>query len=306
MITTLFGKSKPINFLILGFVLSAVFVISQMRYSDATNFSFFVDNFFLGLLLFFCVWLLSFIVYKNKLSQSNHYALFFFTCFLIGALRLPTDSDTIFSLAFVTLALRRILALRSNIDVRQKVFDASFWLTVAMLFNFWTILFVILLYVALLYFIGYPSRIWFIPFVAFFSAMFPVFAYCYVFDGMDRFVDFFRQNSMMFMGIKIDSPDFVFLIICILIALFSMYFYLRKLKLKAANQKKTRELIIFGFLLSLLIYLLSNEAHPDSVLLIIPFLSVISVTFAEDFRKKILLEIYLLFLLGGMIALHFW
>lgn len=306
MITTLFGKSKPINFLILGFALSVVFVVSQMRYSDAAGFSFFIDNFLLGLLLFFCVWLLSFIVYKNKLSQSNHYAPFFFTCFSIGALRLPIDPDTVFSLVFVTLALRRILALRSNIDVRQKVFDASFWLAVAMLFSFWTILFIILLYVALLYFIGYPSRIWLIPLVAFFSVMSPVFAYCYVFDGMDRFLDFFRQNPIIFTEIKINSSAFVFLIICILIGLFSMYFYLRKLKLKAANQKKTRELVIFGFLLSLMIYLFSNEAHSGAVLLILPFLSIVSVSFAEDFRKKFLLEFYLLLLFSSMVALHLW
>ncbi|PKP42233.1 MAG: hypothetical protein CVT96_06190 [Bacteroidetes bacterium HGW-Bacteroidetes-13] len=306
MITTLFGKSKPLNFLILGFVLTVSFLLSQLKYSEATDFVFITEVFSSALLLFFCLWLLGFIIYKNKLTQNNHLALFFFVCYLIGVMHLRIESDAIWSLIFVTLAIRRILAFRTAIDIRQKVFDAAFWLTIGMLFNFWIVLFFVIIYIALIDFNGVPSRLWFIPFIASFSVLFPVFSYCFLFDKIDHFTNFFTFDTIGYSVIRMNYKTFWFIVITLFIALFSLYFYVKKLKLKASNQKKTRQHIIYGFFISLIVYFFSNQSHPDVILLTVPFLSVLSVAFVEDFKKKVIVEIYLLLILMGMIGLVVW
>lgn len=306
MITTLFGKSKPFNFLILGFVLTVAFLLSQLRYAEVANFAFFSNAFFSALLLFFCLWLLGFITFKNKLTQNNHLALFFFVCYLIGAMHLNIESNSIWTLIFVTLSIRRILALRTTIDLRQKVFDAAFWLTIAMFFNFWVILFFLLIYLALYDFNGAPSRLWFIPLIASFSVLFPVFAYYFFFGRVNQFTDFFTLNSIDYSVIKMNYKTFWFIVSTLCIALFSLYFYIKKLKLKASNQKKTRQHIVVGYFISLAVCFFSNQAHSGVILLILPFLSVLSVAFVEDFKTKIVVESYLILILIGMIGLAFW
>jgi hypothetical protein len=306
MITSLFGKSKPLNFLILGFVLTASFLMSQLRYSETTDLGFITETFLYALLLFFCLWLLGFIIYKNKLTQNNHLALFFFVCYLIGVMHLNIESDAIWSLTFVILAIRRILAFRTTIDIRQKVFDAAFWLSIGMLFNFWIVLFFVFIYIVLLDFNGAPNRLWFIPLIASFSVLFPVFSYCLLFDKIDHFTNFFTIDTIGYSVIRMNYKTLWFIVITLFIALFSLYFYVKKLKLKASNQKKTRQHIIVGFFISLMVYFFSNQSHPDVILLTVPFLSVLSVAFAEDFKKKIVVEIYLLLLLTGMIGLAVW
>ncbi|PJB11629.1 MAG: hypothetical protein CO119_10860 [Flavobacteriales bacterium CG_4_9_14_3_um_filter_40_17] len=306
MITSLFGKSKPFNFLILGFVLTVALLWSQLRYTEDTDFTFFSNTFFSAFLLFFCLWLLEFITYKNRLTQNNHFALFFFVCYLIGVMHLNIEPDAIWPLIFVVLAVRRILAFRTTVDFRQKIFDAAFWLTVGMFFNFWIILFFVLLYLALLDFNGAPSRLWLIPLIASFSVLFPVFAYCFLFDKIDHFTNFFTIDTTNYSVIWMNHKTFWFMVITFCMALFSLYFYVKKLKLKASNQKKTRQHIVVGYFISLAVYFLSHQVHPDVILLMIPFLSVLSVAFVEDYKKKLMLESYLFLILIGMIGLVFW
>src|SRR5690606_16620146 len=50
--------------------------------------------------------------------------------------------------AFLLLALRRIMSLRSDKNSSKKILDASIWITVASLFYFWSLLFFIPLFIA--------------------------------------------------------------------------------------------------------------------------------------------------------------
>ena len=50
------------------------------------------------------------------------------------------------------LALRRLISLQSKLDIKKKLFDAAFWITIATLFYFWSMLFFALVIVALIYY----------------------------------------------------------------------------------------------------------------------------------------------------------
>jgi hypothetical protein len=54
---------------------------------------------------------------------------------------------------------------------KEKIFDASFWIFVAALFNFWSILFLILVFVSIVFHVAGDYRNWFLPFIAFLSIL---------------------------------------------------------------------------------------------------------------------------------------
>src|SRR5690606_28189977 len=112
MLTSFFGNSKPVHYLILGAFISVGFVW--------TLFFEFPDVITIGTLLFYAlligvtifgVILLDFIVNKNNLTLSNAYAIFFYTSF-IGMLPIVfLNSNILLANLFLLLALRRIISL---------------------------------------------------------------------------------------------------------------------------------------------------------------------------------------------------
>ena len=79
---------------------------------------------------------------------------------------------------FILLALRRLISLQSLQFPKEKIFDASVWVFIASLFHFWSILFIILVFVAILFHVARDYRNWLLPFLAFFaiSVLFMLFA----------------------------------------------------------------------------------------------------------------------------------
>jgi hypothetical protein len=52
---------------------------------------------------------------------------------------------------------------------KEKIFDASLWVFIAALFHFWSILFILLIFIAILFHVARDYRNWFLPIIAFFS-----------------------------------------------------------------------------------------------------------------------------------------
>ena len=84
MLTRFFGKSNPVNFLILGIMLGSSYVGYQLL---VLNLGFdtigLIKLVGMPLLLAFTILLLDFIVRKNTLTRKNTLAIFFFTCFTL-------------------------------------------------------------------------------------------------------------------------------------------------------------------------------------------------------------------------------
>lgn len=70
---------------------------------------------------------------------------------------------------FILLSLRRLLSLHTLKATKEKIFDASLWVFVAALFHFWSILFIVLVFIAILFHAARDYRNWILPFIAFFG-----------------------------------------------------------------------------------------------------------------------------------------
>lgn len=150
MLTSFFGKSNPINYLILGVFIVAGYVLDTILHTKIHLTPYVLLNhtaFILVSLL--SMLLLDFIIRKNHLTQNNTYTIFFFTGFLTMLPIIFLQHKIILANFFLLLALRRLMSLRSDKNSEKKILDASIWIGVASLFYFWSLLLLAPLWIAI-------------------------------------------------------------------------------------------------------------------------------------------------------------
>lgn len=141
MLTSFFGKSNPINYvLVSGYMV--LLALAQFFFLEGPEADF-MSFVWLGVsvtALVFSMLMIDFIVRKNALTQSNSYAVVLFAGICLIHPNLFLHTKWIGANIFVLLALRRIFSLRSDQNMEKKVLDASLWLCLATLNYFWCIL----------------------------------------------------------------------------------------------------------------------------------------------------------------------
>lgn len=149
MISSIFGKTKPINFIILAVFLFFYYWVVQI-YLFGKSFS--TDEIVLetGVLfvLLISVFAVDFISQRNKLTEPNSYAILFYVLWFVVFPDTLTDRNAILCSLLLLLATRRLLSIRSLKDVRAKVFDATLWILFSSLFYDWAVVYLLLVFVA--------------------------------------------------------------------------------------------------------------------------------------------------------------
>ena len=130
MLANFFGKSNPVNFIVIfSIFLGFFFIHSSISTPSAIfNFSFVLDlllmlTFFLVFFFFF-----NFILSKNKLTLYNSYGFLIFVLlfgFFPGSM---SSRHELLLNILVLVYLRRVYSLRSGKDLYKKIFDSGFWL----------------------------------------------------------------------------------------------------------------------------------------------------------------------------------
>ncbi|NND88235.1 MAG: hypothetical protein HKM28_03200 [Flavobacteriaceae bacterium] len=170
MLTSFFGKSNPVNYLILGaFIVIGYFLSALYQSGEILNFISIAKHFGWILLSLFLMFLLDFVIRKNSLTKNHTYAIYFFCCMLLMVPAIVIDNDVLIANVFGLLALRRILSFRTERNTEKKILDASLYLTLATLFHFWIILYFVVLWIGILRVPGTRFRHLLIPVVGFFS-----------------------------------------------------------------------------------------------------------------------------------------
>ncbi|BAO75591.1 DUF6427 family protein [Winogradskyella sp. PG-2] len=164
MITSIFSKSKPINFIIVAVFVALLFVITNYNFLF-NDFSGVISTSSKLLITLFLVFLLDFIISKNNLTQGNSYGIMTFALIFGMFPEAMKYSDILLANLFTLFALRRLISLHSKVNIKKKLFDAAFWITIATLFYFWSILFFALVIVALIYYSQNDIKNIVIPFI---------------------------------------------------------------------------------------------------------------------------------------------
>jgi hypothetical protein len=157
MLTSFFSKSKPIHFILVMIFMTMTF-FWNLSAKWVISFEMADLPFYLLLLLalLFSMFLIDFVSSKNDLTKNNTFRIAFFALFIAVFPETFLNAEILFANLFLLLAVRRIISLRTKKDISKKIFDSSLWIAVAALISFWSVLFFVLLYAAI---ILYTNRI---------------------------------------------------------------------------------------------------------------------------------------------------
>lgn len=279
MIANFFNKTKPINFLVLAFLVLIIFLITLInKNTEPLNLYFFIKN---GLFLFFAiliVFVLNFIIRKNSLTEDNSFAIFFYIL-LTGFFPNSFISEGIYVSNFILLfAFRRIYSLRTSIEIKEKIFDGAFWIGIASLFHMGSLVYLILVFAAIVIFRKIEWRNFIIPIVGLLTPIFLSYTYLLAFDDLDRFYDLWTLNFDLSMAAYNSSRFLIPMALIGLLSLIAIYPTTKRSLLAKIDFKATWSLLITHIGISLLLILTSaNKNGSELIYLFFP----ISVLFAN-------------------------
>ncbi|RDI56482.1 DUF6427 family protein [Flavobacterium glaciei] len=183
MITSVFKKSTPLNFSLVVILMLVFFLLYQFQDLSWTNSLLLVSK--KGML--FCVllatvFITNFVAKKNGLSKDSSFTIFFSLLFFLFFPSVLDNLNLLLSNLFILLALRRLISLQSMKASKEKIFDASLWVFLATLFHFWSIIFIVLVFISIIFHVSRDYRNWILPFIAFFIVGILFMIYATVFD----------------------------------------------------------------------------------------------------------------------------
>ena len=287
MITSVFSKSKPINFLIVFLVTLFASLIAIFKY---TIFTFSVASvskitgvFFI---CFLSVLLLDFIVDKNSLSPKGNLELFLFSLFLLAIPQVFLDWKIVLSNFLMLLALRRIISLRTQKDHIKKLFDAGFLIGLASLFYFWSLLFFILIFVALLFYAESEINKWIVPCLGLIALVIISISVSIIIHQ-----DFYALlNSNLAIGFNFNAYNSVQFIVAITMlfsfGLWASIFYLKDISKKMKTYRPAYKVVFVAFMLATIVVIIAPKKDGSEFLFLFAPLSVIISNYIETIEEN--------------------
>ncbi len=294
MITSIFSKSKSINFIIVFFIMLLAFLIARVKLvKEPITLILVLKQIVLLFVCYISVLLLNFIVSKNNLTMKNNYEILLFSLFLLLIVHTTSNTNIIFSNFFILLGLRRIMSLRSQKDVTKKLFDAAFWVAIASLFYFWTILFFVLIIISLILYTDNKLRHWIIPFIGVISVfVISISASVIIYDSFFEIFDitpgisydFSSYNSLKYM---------IAITLLLSFGIWSSIFYLQNIKKKKKAFRASFKIIIIAAVIAFLIVLQAPEKNGSEFLFMFAPLTIIISSYIEIIQEKWFKEVFL-------------
>ncbi len=294
MITSIFSKSRPINFIIVFFIAVIAFLIARIGLiKEAITISFVFKQFVLFGVCYISILLFNFIVSKNNLTNKNNYEILLFSLFLLAITQTTNNVNIILSNFFIMLGLRRIISLRSQINVKKKLFDAAFWIAIATLFYFWSILFFILILISLLLYSETKINHWIIPFMGIITVLVISIGVSVIFN--DTFFGFFK--SLPEISYDLSSYNSIQFLVSITMLLsfgvWSSLFYIKSIKQKKKAFRASFNTILFAGIIAFVIIIIAPEKDGSEFLFSFAPLSIIITNYIETIEEKWFKEAFL-------------
>jgi len=292
MITSLFKKSTPINYAFIFLMLLFFFGVYQFHQVESVfSIGFLIKKALIITVLIASFFTANFIIKKNGLSKDSAYMILYYLLLLLFFPSVMNNLDLIISNFFIILALRRLISLQSPKTPKEKIFDASLWVFVASLFHFWSILFLILVFISILFHTARDYRTWFLPFIAFFIATVIFILIDLVFDK-SLIIHLIEKTSRDFQ-INYFANNYQNIAIS-LFATLSLYFtfYLvftisnRPIVLHSAYKK-----IIAAFFIGIAVFLISPNKSNDILIFTFTPLAFMITLFTETPQSKVKSEL---------------
>lgn len=299
MLTSFFEKSKPIHFVLasLFIVLGSFFwkVYFEVLEIKTQNFW---QLLLINSLLVFTIFLLDFIINKNFLTQKNSYAILVYVCFLLMFPSIFFNLKIVITHLLLLLSFRRILSLSSQKNSEKKVLDTALFISLASLFYFWSIFFFLVLFVALFQKTIKTYKLFFIPFVGFFTIM--VLASVYNLLTKDQFIWEHLQPKEIGLHFLEYNQLYLLIPISLILALIIWSFLHFKslfISIKPNKKPSQRILLLALFILLIMVLLVPKKTGAEFIYIMAPTAILVTnllETLKEKWFKEVLLWLLVL------------
>jgi hypothetical protein len=299
MISSVFKKSTPLNLILVVILILVFFLLYQFQDFSWINSSFLIFNkAVLFIVLLASVFIINFIVKRNGMSKDSSYTIFFYFLFLLFFPSLFNNINLIASNFFILLALRRLISLQSLKASKEKIFDASLWIFVAALFQFWSILYIVLVFISILFLVSKDYRNWFLPFIALFAVSVVFVLFSIISDI--NLLEFFKTNIKTSYEINYFTNNYQngALSIYATVALFFLISMFVSLSNKPLIVHTSFKKIITSFFIGIAIFLISANKSNDLLVFTIAPLAIMATSHIEAKQLKLKQEMVLFVLIA--------
>ncbi|MFS4455310.1 hypothetical protein [Maribacter sp. 2304DJ31-5] len=295
MISSIFGKTKPVNFIILLGFLFLFYWCVQFYLLDQgfSTENILLRTLVLGILLF-SIFVVDFIVKRNKLTGPNSFPILFFTMLIVVFPETLGDNNAILSTFFLLLASRRLLSLKSLKNIKSKIFDATFWILISSLFYEWAVLYVILVFAAIYIYEPKNIRNWLTVVPATFCWFFILYSILILMNKTAFIGDHYNFNIDFNVIYPAKWWSSLKLTIYVMANVILAFFAFLKLGKSGMGKIVTIRLIALSFIIGLIVNLLVATENNQAIIITF-FPSVIFITnYMESIKKPNILEIVLI------------
>ncbi|WP_347923199.1 DUF6427 family protein [Pontimicrobium sp. SW4] len=294
MITRFFSTSKPIHLVLVSiFVLGLFLAVRLDYYSEGISLPQTGKELLLYGITLLSIFVLSFFVNKNNLTKQNSFKILVFSLFLACIPATIQYGTIIASNVFILFAIRRIISLRSNLHIKKKLFDAAFWIALASLFYFWSILFLILVFAALVFYSIGQSNNWMIPFTGILTVILIIISYNILTQDTFGDINMYVDNAAFdFSNYK--TPNLTTSITIIsLLSIWALFFYVKKLQDKSRALRPSFTLILIAFIIGVVIVILAPNKNGSEFIFLFAPLAIIMANYIESIKKAWLSEVFI-------------
>jgi hypothetical protein len=299
MITSVFKKSTPLNFSLVVILMLVFFFLHTIQVPNwATSVVYLLQKSGILVVLLATIFLNSFIAKRNGISKDSTYNAFFCFLYLIFFPDLFNNVNLVLANFFVLLSIRRLVSLQTLKDTKEKIFDASLWIFVAALFEFWSILYLFLVFISVIFHVSRDYRNWVIPFIAFFAISIMFVGVTLIFDI--NCIAYLQEHSKINFNIDYFTNNYqnAAFSIYITITLFFVISMISSLSSRPLLLLSSYKKVIFSFFIGILVFVLS--ANKSNELLVFTFapMAIISTAHIELAQPKLKEEIVMFVVLG--------
>jgi len=296
MITSIFSKSKPINFIIVVLLVVITYVFYNYFQLDASDFPF--ATLVKPVIVVFYVFITDFIISKNDLTKRHSYGIMTLGIMVVVFPEIFNDINALIANLLVLFGLRRLFSLHTKKSLLKKFFDAVFWISLASLFCAWSMVYLILVVVALANY--WQSEVKYIV-VSIFGVI-TVFILLLLFNIIFKDVYLLQSNFTFDVGFSFSNYNNLWEVLRLTIIsstfLWSIFFYIKAISNKNRKKKPIHILVLVAAALSILIVVLApKKSGGDFVFFIVPFSIIVAnylETVTENWFKDVFIFLFLL------------
>ncbi|MGB5435454.1 MAG: hypothetical protein WBM98_06140 [Maribacter sp.] len=295
MITSIFGKTKPINYIIvLTFLFLFYWVVHFFLYNKAYEPEQLLGQTVIIGVFLFTVFIVDFIVKRNKITLANSFVMLFYALLTMVFPETLTDNMAILCNFFVLLAIRRLISMRSLKKMKIKIFDASIWILFASLFYDWALMFLLVVFIAIYIYEPKNFKNWLVPFAATVTFGMISSAYLVLTDNVQFFVSHYRFSIEFDADFYLNWASSSKLMIYMLALFILTVLAFIKLGNSGVGKIVTTRLIVFSMIIGLLLNVLISSENLHPILLTFFPASVLMTNYIESIKRDKIKEIVLI------------